>query len=526
MKYKNERISNVVQILSGYAFDSTLFNNEKNGLPLIRVRDVNSGFTGVYYSGEYDPSYIINKGDVLVSLDGDFKCIAWEGERALLNQRVCKLTPDQNKLYKNFLLYVLPQRLTRIHKNTDFTTVKHLSVNILRSINIPLPQISDQIKIATILYKSQLLKRKRNESINLLESYVDSVFNERFIKQKYKSIELEKLATKITDGEHLKPDYQEQGVPFISVTNITKGILNFDNTKFVSKIDFEKHIKRCNPQKNDILYSKVGATYGRAVLVDTDRPFSLYVSVALIKPNHNIVNASFLKFALNHLYVKRQADKSVKGAGVPNLHLIDIKKIKIPLPTITEQNDFFLIVEKYETLLKLLKDSLKHLENLIGGLTQKAFNGDLDLDGLDVLVEEYYSSTDNDRTEPSHFEKPINWELVEVKPKKQQVENIEVQNRDLTEKDFDTILKSVLHEKKNRFQFNEFIDLLSSKEVAFEYEDIRDFIFQKLEQKKLVQYYSSDYWMNNNYKPETNPLQDDFSGTDGNIWLTANSIDK
>src|SRR5262249_40291295 len=163
----------------------------------------------------------------------------------------------------------------------------------------------------------------------------------------------------------------EKGVPFISVKDITTGTLTFEDCKFVSQEDFATFSKRCKPELMDILYTKVGATYGRPALVEVTRPFCLYVSVALIKPNKEVVNPYFLRELLASPVVKNQADRSVKGAGVPDLHLVEIKSFKVPLPPMKLQQSF---VKKTEALRKAIghrKEGLRTAMLLSGSLTQR-----------------------------------------------------------------------------------------------------------------------------------------------------------
>ena len=101
------------------------------------------------------------------------------------------------------------------------------------------------------------------------------------IPSKWKWTTLEQICLQITDGEHKTPKYQIGGVPFLSVKDISSKKLNFSNTKFVSLEDFNVIKKRCYPQKGDILLSKVGST-GIPAIVDTDKEFALFVSVALL----------------------------------------------------------------------------------------------------------------------------------------------------------------------------------------------------------------------------------------------------
>ena len=148
------------------------------------------------------------------------------------------------------------------------------------------------------------------------------------------------ICTKISDGVHAKPEYTSTGKPFISVVNINSGKLLFDDCKYVSEEANEKMIKSTQPEKGAVLYTKVGATYGIPALVDTDKEFCLYVSVALLKPKSDIVNSQFLTISMAQPYIKNQADKRIKGIGVPDLHLNQIREFDVLLPPLELQNQF------------------------------------------------------------------------------------------------------------------------------------------------------------------------------------------
>ena len=132
----------------------------------------------------------------------------------------------------------------------------------------------------------------------------------------FEIVNLESLTNKITDGVHSKPEYTSEGVPFISVKDMNKGKLEFAECKYISEEAHNKYIKRCKPEKGDVLYTKVGATYGISAIVDTYEEFSLYVSVALLKLKKEIANHIYIREALRSVDVKRQADRQVKGIGV------------------------------------------------------------------------------------------------------------------------------------------------------------------------------------------------------------------
>ena len=87
-----KKLTDICDIQYGYAFDSKCFTEEPLYPPLVRIRDVKRGYSETYYSGDYSEEYLITSGDLLIGMDGEFNIARWKSDRALLNQRVCKLT--------------------------------------------------------------------------------------------------------------------------------------------------------------------------------------------------------------------------------------------------------------------------------------------------------------------------------------------------------------------------------------------------------------------------------------------------
>ena len=144
--WKRIKLREIADVLNGYAFISTLFNRVK-GKPIIRIRDIEENFSDTLYDGEWEEKYIVKKGDFLVGMDGDFKSNVWQGEDALLNQRVCKIALKSKAYSFKFLTYVLQPYLNEIHKHTSSVTVKHLSSRTIEDIPLPLPLINEQHRI-------------------------------------------------------------------------------------------------------------------------------------------------------------------------------------------------------------------------------------------------------------------------------------------------------------------------------------------------------------------------------------------
>ena len=252
--------------------------------------------------------------------------------------------------------------------------MKSINDKGLNKIEVEFPSKEEQLKLIKLcdnIYKMIDIKSKMIKDCNDLinSKYIELFGNDK--DSKYEIVNLADVTSNITDGVHSKPKYTEKGIPFISVKDITTGTLKFDDCKYISKEDSIIYNKRCNPEKNDILYTKVGATYGRSAIINTNDVFSLYVSVCLIKPQKEIIDPMYLNYTMSQPYVKAQADKSIKGIGVPDLHLVEIKKFKIILPPMELQKKFSDFAIKIDKLKQVYENEIIDLNNMFNSIINK-----------------------------------------------------------------------------------------------------------------------------------------------------------
>jgi restriction endonuclease S subunit len=156
---------------------------------------------------------------------------------------------------------------------------------------------------------------------------------------------------KITDGTHRTPEYISEGIPFLRVTDITQ---SDRSKKYISETEHNELLKRCHPQKGDILYSKNG-TIGVAKLVDWDYAFSIFVSLALLKPKKNLVLPEFLESLMNTDFIQKQALSHSKSGTVTNLHLIEIRSFNVPIPSLEVQREITEKLRKERALIESTK---------------------------------------------------------------------------------------------------------------------------------------------------------------------------
>lgn len=254
-----------------------------------------------------------------------------------------------------------------------------LAVSKLETLSIEIPNISEQNKIAQTLYKVEQLVNFRKQQLAKLDELVKARFVEMFGEPS--SNPMGWLQTTvgaecyyIKDGPHksLTDAGMENGYPFISVRNIVNGYIDFSTAKYISEADYKDAIKKCCPEKGDILYSK-GGTTGIAKLVDIDIKFANWVHLAVLKFNHNEFNGSFFEKMLNCDYCYKQSQMLTKGIANRDLVLSAMAQIKIYKPPILLQNQFAAFVERVDQQKQTVQQSLEKLELMKKALMQEYF---------------------------------------------------------------------------------------------------------------------------------------------------------
>ena len=372
-----ESIGELCQLINGYAFKSSDWSSE--GIPIVRIQNLNNILGKFnYFKGKLDKKYYIDNGALLFSWSGTLGAFIWNRGPAVINQHIFRVIPKK-RINIFYLKYALNGKLSDIiAKSHGGVGLQHITKKDFEKINISVPSLDVQNKIVMTLNSLEDILEKRKQQLSKLDQLIKSRFIEMFgdpvtNPKAWAIVKLKSISQKISDGVHAKPIYTTEGKPFISVVNITRGFVDFTNCKYVSEEAYAQMIRSTHPEKGDILYTKVGATYGIPAYIDTDKEFCLYVSVCLIKPLHDKVNAKFLSHSMAMPYIKRQADQRIKGIGVPDLHLNQIREFDILLPPVALQNRFVAFVEQLDKSKFTIRKSLEQLETLYRALLQEYF---------------------------------------------------------------------------------------------------------------------------------------------------------
>ena len=318
---------------------------------------------------------IIPKNSICVCCIGSLGKLGILKEDAITNQQINSLILKNKNVDLLYLYFYLKTIKNNLESIASSTTVKIINKSSFEKIEISLPNLEIQKKISK---KLELLENNidfRKNQLNYLKELNKSLFTKYSKNKKVVNLELEEICEFIKDGTHQTPTYvntDENGYKFLSSKDVSKGIINWDNTKYISEELHKELYKKIAPKKNDILLAKNGTT-GIAALVDKEEIFDIYVSLAILRLKKEY-NPKYILEGINSIETNQQFKKSLKGIGVPNLHLKEIKKVKIPIPPIELQNKFAERVEKIEKLKFEIEKSIEEAQKLYNSLISKYFD--------------------------------------------------------------------------------------------------------------------------------------------------------
>jgi type I restriction enzyme, S subunit len=311
----------------------------------------------------------------------------------VLNQRVgCLRMLDKNNISINFYNYMFNSEFVRrqVIRNTLGTAQFYINTPQIKNLIIPSPPLLEQNKIASILTSVDEVIEKTQSKINKLQGLKKTTMNELLTKgightefkdgplgkipKSWLVTKLKKVA-KVNDGTHKTPKYITQGIPFLRVTDLKNKYPMKGNNKYISISEHQELIRRCKPEKGDILYSKNG-TIGIPRIIDWEGDFSIFVSLALIKINRDSnILSEYLEIYLSCEIISQEIKNRAKQGAVTNLHLEEIREFLTIIPNIEEQKQIIKICRSLNQNIGLQKDKVLKLTQLKKSLTQDLLTG-------------------------------------------------------------------------------------------------------------------------------------------------------
>ena len=313
-----------------------------------------------------------------------------------------------------YLLYWVKQNEKYISRFAAGTTFLEIGRRTFRNIKLALPKLPEQKAIATILsIVDESIKATENSILsaerlkkslmqNLLtgklkpdgtwrsedDFYIDEKF--RIIPKGWQLNRVKDLTNRVTDGEHLSPDFQTSGSYLLSAEDVHDDGISLAKAKFVKYKDCLKFRNRCDPDFGDVLIVSRGASIGRTCKVNLDIEFCLMGSVILIKPKNELLIGGYLAqyFKSHTAWVELQ--KLSGTTAQQAIYLTHINKVKLIYPSdLKEQLNITKALESFDVDIASKKSKIQTLGNLKKSLMQNLLTGKVrvDVDKINKLLD-------------------------------------------------------------------------------------------------------------------------------------------
>lgn len=328
--------------------------------------------------------YTVRKGDLLVCEGGDIgRAAIWDKEEPILYQNALHRIRFNGEVLSRFcLLYLhsLKQNGILDNRYAKGVTILHLVKSSLLSIPIPVPTIEEQQQVVSELDLLSGVIEKQKAQLEELDKLAQSIFYDMFgdpvtNEKGWEMKKLGDLCSYITDGDHMPPPKANEGIPFITISDIDKEnrALIFEDTFFVPEEYYNNLKEERKAKKGDVLYTVTGS-YGIPVIIKDDIRFCFQRHIALLRPNTKLLTPLFLCYWCLNGSVKSMADDVATGIAQKTVGLNSIRKFPIILPPLSLQQEFSAKVEAIEAMKAKVRQSLKEAETLFNERMDCYFN--------------------------------------------------------------------------------------------------------------------------------------------------------
>lgn len=329
---------------------------------------------------------LLRDGDIVFARTG-----ATTGKSYLLKR------PPKNVVFASYLIRVRPSpKVDSDYLNHFFNTPDYwrqikakaqgaaqegVNATKLSSLEIPLPPLDEQKRIAAILDKADALRRQRRQALALLDSLTQSIFLEMFgdpakNPSNWKLCRLEKVVDAIVDCPHSTPHWVSTGKIALRTSNLTKGGWNWSDTRYVSDGEFVDRSQRRRVKPRDIVLSREG-TVGIAAIVEAGMEVCLGQRLVQIVPDEKI---SVSEYLLHHLLFEldpKRISRVMVGATSRHINVKDLRALKIMMPPLDRQIEFRRRCKAITFTLEGGEASAKTMQFLFASLQHRAFSGQL-----------------------------------------------------------------------------------------------------------------------------------------------------
>lgn len=404
--WRTVRVGDHCNLINGFPFDSNLFSRDE-GMPLVRIRDLDSEDTEIRYAGAIVHTALIGNGDLLIGMDGEFNVSRWRGGDALLNQRMCCIRPSPS-IDGQFVFYLMPFPLKVVNDLTYSTTVKHLSSNDVRKVHIPYPPISEQGRIADFLdretAKIDALIAKKGRVIELLQEKRTVLITQAVtrgldphVPMKDSGVEwlgdipvhwvvkrlwhLTPSGRRIMYGIVLPGPNVDDGVPIVKGGDVSVERLRLEQLNRTT-FEIESNYARSRLKAGDLVYA-IRGSIGEVEMVPGELEGANLTQDAARVAYTSECHGRWLLYALRSACAFAQLEAGALGATIRGINIRDLKRALVPVPPKREQVEIAKLLDAQSArimeLVQKVEEEIDRLKEFRGALVSAAVTGKIDV---------------------------------------------------------------------------------------------------------------------------------------------------
>jgi type I restriction enzyme S subunit len=371
------RLKHIVKISKGKKSTEVSLSN----LRYIQIGDLRND-DNLKYAEQNKSNVLCTKNDILIAWDGANAGIIGYNLEGAVGSTLAKLVINDNyKIFPNFLGRFLQTKSKSLRDNCTGATIPHISKSELENIEIPLPDLSTQQKIAEILDTADQLRQFNKQLIEkydaltqslFLEMFGDPVRNEKgFLLKSLKEFGSSRLG-KMLDGKKIIGNNLK---PYLRNSNVQWFRFQLDN---LLQMDFNENDKReFSLNSGDVLMCEGGEIGRCAIWKDEIGDCYFQKAIHRIRLNDKYVLPEYFVYMFKKISDNGGLDEFKSAATISHLTGEKLKKMRMPIPPINLQNQFAERVQMIETQKQQAQEALEKSEDLFQSLLQRAFKGEL-----------------------------------------------------------------------------------------------------------------------------------------------------
>lgn len=378
MPFINVKLSDVCEVIAGQSPPSSSYNDNGIGLPFFQGKADFGQLNPSIRMWCSEPKKVSLPNDILMSVRAPVGPTNINNVTACVGRGLSAIRCG-DKIVLSFLLHFLRSNEQVIADKGTGSTFKAITQKELRALEIPLPPIEEQKKIAEILDVADSLRQKDQQLVEHYDRLSQSLFLELFgdpvnNPKNWKIKEFGGIYNSLKYGVSTPPKYFKSGIPFIRATNVKKGGVAQKGMVFISQKEAEK-ISKCKLTTGDLIVVRSGANTGDCCRIPCEYNGSYGGFDMIIKIDEPY--STFYNFLLNTPAGKAILKPLTRRAGQPHLNSQQMFSLNLIAPPINEQEKFSDRINKIEKQKKLAQQSLQKSNDLFNSLLQRAFKGEL-----------------------------------------------------------------------------------------------------------------------------------------------------